>query len=271
MDLGAVADELYGLPPPEFVAARDARAAEARRSGDRDLADAIKKLKRPTVTAWAVNLLVRRRRSEVGELRQLGGALRQAQTRLAGDELRRLSHQRQQLVATLAAEATREAAQAGHPVGDAAVAEVQASLEAAVVDEEAARAVLSGRLTRGLEHAGTGFDVGAASRPGSRPPRTRPKLGDTKAGRPAGPGALRAQERASTARRRLEEVRRGRERAERARRDAQHRVEKLEDDLERRRRELGAAKERLRQARDEERAAEREEEKAKAALRRAGA
>ena len=56
MDLKPVADELYGLPPKDFTAARNAAAKQA---GDKDLAKAIQELRKPTVGAWAVNKLVR--------------------------------------------------------------------------------------------------------------------------------------------------------------------------------------------------------------------
>ena len=52
-----VADELYALTPAEFTAARDERARQVRAAGQRDEAAAIKKLARPTASAWLVNQL----------------------------------------------------------------------------------------------------------------------------------------------------------------------------------------------------------------------
>ena len=57
-ELLEIADGLYGLPQDEFTPARDARAKELK--ADKDLAAAVKKLKKPSVAAWAVNLFVRR-------------------------------------------------------------------------------------------------------------------------------------------------------------------------------------------------------------------
>ncbi len=48
-NLSDVADELYGLPPDEFIA-WDARRKAARTDGDRELAQAIGKLRTPTAT-----------------------------------------------------------------------------------------------------------------------------------------------------------------------------------------------------------------------------
>ena len=47
------AEELYGLPPGEFTSARDKRAKELRGDGERDAANAVKALRKPTVAAWA--------------------------------------------------------------------------------------------------------------------------------------------------------------------------------------------------------------------------
>ncbi|WP_149038293.1 hypothetical protein [Kitasatospora sp. MBT63] len=69
-----VEDELYALPVSEFTAARDGAAARARRDGDRELAARLRKLRRPTASAHAVNLLARNHRSELADLLDLGQA-----------------------------------------------------------------------------------------------------------------------------------------------------------------------------------------------------
>ncbi len=97
-DLAQVADELYALAPAEFRSARDERADQARAAGDRGLADAIKKLRRPTVSAWLVNQLARQAADQIEELLELGEQLRQAQQSMAADQLRQLSAQRRRKV-----------------------------------------------------------------------------------------------------------------------------------------------------------------------------
>src|SRR4029453_8730605 len=52
-------DELFGLPPEEFVAARDDLARRLKREGDAKAAARIKALRRPPLSAWAVNRLAR--------------------------------------------------------------------------------------------------------------------------------------------------------------------------------------------------------------------
>ena len=54
----AAADRLYGLTLAEFTPARDALVKEHR--GDKELAARLKALKKPSLAAWVVNLLVRR-------------------------------------------------------------------------------------------------------------------------------------------------------------------------------------------------------------------
>ena len=155
MELVEVADRLYALTPAEFTQARNAEAAAAR-GADSDLAAGIKSLRKPSTSAWLVNLLARQRLSDLDELLALGAELRAAQQALDGDALRRLSRERHASIHTLAVHAGRLAADAGHRVADATNREVVGTLDAAVVDPRAAAAVRSGRLIRAL--AAAGFD-----------------------------------------------------------------------------------------------------------------
>jgi hypothetical protein len=156
VDLDTVARELYTLAPSEFTASRDLRAGEARREGDRAAAAAIKEMKRPSPPAWALNLLAHERPEDLARLAGLGEQLRAAQSELRGDELRLLGRQRQGVVAGLAGEARSLAAARGHPISEAAGRQVEETLNAALADPEAARAVASGRLVRPLEYSGMG-------------------------------------------------------------------------------------------------------------------
>ena len=109
VDLDEVADELYAVPPEEFIALRTARQDEAKADGDKALAKEIGALPKPSAAAWACNLLVREHREEIEGLVELGDLLREAQENLAGDQLRALDVQRRQLLTAL----TRQAAGAG--------------------------------------------------------------------------------------------------------------------------------------------------------------
>lgn len=156
LDLDRAAGELYGLPPAEFTAARDLRVAQARAAGDRGLAAELRQLRRPTLSAWAVNLLARHATESLGGLVELAGELRTAQVTLQGEALRTLMRRRQQVLAALVQDARKLADDYGHPLGDEAVLQVERTLTAALSDPGAARQVCSGRLVSSLEYAGFG-------------------------------------------------------------------------------------------------------------------
>ncbi len=157
MELSTVAAELYALLPADFVAARGARAKEAKASGDAGLATLISRLPKPSAAAWAVNMLARSGATELGELLGLGTALRAAQTELDPARLRELGQQRPHLLAAAVGKADEIAAGLGVRLSDAAASDVTGTLRAALGDTGAAAAVRSGLLVRAL--SGDGVDA----------------------------------------------------------------------------------------------------------------
>lgn len=153
MALDDVADELYALAPEDFTAARDEAARQARSDGNRDLAAEIKALRRPSVSAYAVNALAATHPDDLAQLADLGRQLRDAMTGKGGGDLRALTEQRRQAVATLVGLARRAADRDLTPAQDG---EVAATLEAATADPQLAAAVRSGRLVKPLRYAGFG-------------------------------------------------------------------------------------------------------------------
>ncbi|CAL9280232.1 hypothetical protein [Streptomyces sp. SudanB52_2052] len=201
MDLDAVADELYALRPEDFTAARASAVAAARTAGDRELAERIGALRKPSLAAWASNLLVRSRPGEVEPLLRLGEGLRRAHQDLDGTQLRELSRRQHALIRALSAQARQLAKEAGHPIGESVQREVETTLHAVLADPDAARAWASGRLTKPLS-ATVGFPAAAE---GARPQRPTPPEA------PARPDRKADEQR----RRRLAEARRDAEEAER--------------------------------------------------------
>ncbi|MGW5286194.1 hypothetical protein [Rhodococcus sp. GA1] len=155
-DIDSVADALYGLDPGDFVAARSEFAAQAREAGDRELTAAIGRLRKPTVAAWMVNLLARERADELAALLDIGSALRTAQRRLSGSEMRKLSEQRRRVVAALERDAGRLAADRGRTVSESALREVGRTLNAALSDPGIGEQVRQGRLDAIVESDGFG-------------------------------------------------------------------------------------------------------------------
>lgn len=202
--LDEVADRLYGLPPGEFVPARDEAVARARADGDRELARAIGRLRRPTRAAWLANLLARHRAEQVAGLAGLAAGLADAQRSLDGAALRELSSRRHRLVAAMARDAGRLAREAGEPAGEPVLRELQGILEAALARPEVAAEVRAGRLTRAVSYSGFGpeSDTGAGVAPPRPAPAGRDGVGAGRDGAAAERDRAAERERAAAAQRR---------------------------------------------------------------------
>ena len=154
--LDAAVDELYGPGGEAFLPRRAQLAAGAKAGGDPALATAITALRKPTVAAWAVNLLARERPDELDDLADLADRLRRAQQHLDGAALIDLGRERTRLVDSLVAATSTVVAATGSRFTPAMARDVATTLVAALASPEATAAVTSGRLTRALEYAGFG-------------------------------------------------------------------------------------------------------------------
>ena len=154
-ELDEIVRELYVLPPADFVTARNELVRQARSAGSRDVAERLQQLRRPTRSAWLVNLLASDS-AAMQRLSALGRELRDAQTGLVRTELRNLAEQRRQLIADLMDRARAHAADAGLRLTPTVLSEVEATLQAALVDLAGALTVRNGRLVRPLSHSGFG-------------------------------------------------------------------------------------------------------------------
>ena len=139
---------LYGLPPGEFIAARDRLAGELKEAGRADEAAEVKKLRRPSIVAWAVNAASRERPDDVGALREAGRELRRAQRKAlaggGGEDLRRATDDRRALIQTLADAGVAAIGARGGAHRDA----IAETLDAASVDEELGERLQAGILDR---------------------------------------------------------------------------------------------------------------------------
>ena len=230
-ELDEIAAELYALPPAEFTAARNARAA----ASDPALAKRIKALRKPSVAAWAVNLLARG--GQLADAVELSAALREAQDDLDAAELSRLGAQRRQLVAALAKQAVGLAGDAGVTLSAAARDEAEKTINAAVMDAAAAAAVLTARLVTTLEAGdidpATLADAVGGSLPGAVEPERRDDLAERRARRAAEKAAREAERLANEAERELARV-------EARRAKAQERVDHVRERIDDLRRDLAA-------------------------------
>ncbi|MFC4586338.1 hypothetical protein [Sphaerisporangium corydalis] len=250
MELSVVADELYEGAPEDFVDRRKQAAAEAKKAGDAALAKRVGELRRPTVSAWAVNRLARAETGELARLLDLGAELRSAWA--AGGHVGELDQRRGELVAGLVRMAVTLASEAGRPLREPAVREVEDTLHAATMDPAVADEVRAGWLSQPRSYAGF-VPVGEPAPPGAGsagPAVKRPAkaAGERRAGTKRDPQAE------EDARRRAEEERRRRltEQADAAAaeaREAEQALAEWDEEVERAgraRAELTAEEERLR-------------------------
>lgn len=149
-DVEAVLDELYATPPSDFVARRDELAAAAKAAGHADDARRIHAARRPTLAAWAANLLLRSRPQESRQFLQLGQALREAYRTLDTAGINELSEQRRHIVAALSLQAAQLAREAGHRLSAPVQQDVESTLRAVLADPDAADRWAGGRLEGAL-------------------------------------------------------------------------------------------------------------------------
>src|SRR3954462_13818580 len=82
-DSEADLDRLYQLPLTEFTAARDELVKRLRAEGERERAQEIKPLRKPTAAVWLVNQLARERPLDVQRLLKAGESLTKSQANAA--------------------------------------------------------------------------------------------------------------------------------------------------------------------------------------------
>jgi hypothetical protein len=144
-------DGLFALPPEEFVAARDALARELRTEGDPGGAAEVKALRRPTLSAWAINQVARRHPGDVEELLSAGRELREAQRRAMTQKgrtgVQELGARRRAVVDRLTQRAGDLLEGAGRGSG-AHLDEIASTFLAASVEPAVAELVQAGRLDR---------------------------------------------------------------------------------------------------------------------------
>jgi hypothetical protein len=210
------ADRLYELPLEEFTAARNELA---KRLGDAS----IKQLRKPTVPAWAVNQLARRREVDVRRLLRAGEQLEQAQKDAVegGDQqaFERARQAERDALRRLRSQAADVLRAGGHPANDATLERVAKTLHAGSTTEEGRALLREGHLSEELEPQGFGALAGV--KPALRAKRKAHDKSRTRKAREEADAAKREAEAAASAvrdaERDLDRLRRNAERsAERA-------------------------------------------------------
>jgi hypothetical protein len=217
-DLDQARDRLYGLPRDEFTSERNKLADRLRKEGKKQDAEQVKSLKKPTLTAWAVNLLARKERMKIRALTEAAEQVRKAQAKLlqgaSPGPLQEADRRLSKVTADLRDAAGALLAQAGHPASEALLDRVRQTLRAAVLND--LERLKRGTLVEELNPAGFGGLVG-----GVKTPRRSPK-----------PDAERRKRELNAARARLTEQREAVASASAALRDAEKRLQREEAKLE---------------------------------------
>ncbi|MDQ0924880.1 hypothetical protein QF038_003388 [Pseudarthrobacter sp. W1I19] len=175
--LAEIANELYAKPLEDFIGARAAAAKEAAGS-DKELGAAVRGLPKPSVAAWAVNMLALHQPDVLAGLTDLGSRMREAQASLDATALRELGRERRTMLAAAVDTARAVAQKQGRSISDAMATDVEETLRALTADAGAAAAVQSGRLLKTLSADGVNaVDLdGLVAVPAALPaaPRTAP-------------------------------------------------------------------------------------------------
>lgn len=253
-DVEAILDELYTTPPSDFVTRRETAAAAARTAGQVDDARRIHAARRPTLSAWAANLLLRSQPEESRQFLELGQALRAAYQAMDAGGLKDLSAQRRRVVSALSQQAAELAGEAGYRLSQSVRQDLEETLRAVLADPDAADQWAGGRLVNALTPP-------SDFRPGTAPPTGRTRTRS----RPAPPTEARASK-DGLAQRRQEQLDRAQEAAEAAqerlreeharRADAEAELRRARERTEQAHQRMSAAEEQMRQAREEVQKAE---------------
>ena len=148
-----VVDEVYAAAPAEFITSRKAWVTRLRKAGLREVATEVAALRKPSVSAAAMNAVVRADDPVVAALVDLGARMRHAQSAMDMAGLSALRGERDEVLAAWVAAAR---AHAPTPLAGAAEAEVRDTAIAALADAAATEVVTSGSLTRALSYSGFG-------------------------------------------------------------------------------------------------------------------
>jgi hypothetical protein len=156
IDVDELTAQLYSSTPEQFVKVRGEGVKQLKAAGQQEAAADFAKLTKPSVPAWAVNLLATQRSDLIDEVVRHGEELRDAHTGGGGAKQIRSAQQARQDAIRRATDVAVELT--GRKVGEAHRSEIVATLEAVSSDPNVASEVRGAQLVRSLE-APTGFGM----------------------------------------------------------------------------------------------------------------
>ena len=259
-------DQLYGVPPGEFTAARNAKAAALKAAGRTEDAQTVRRLAKPSPFLWAVNQLARQdpeRLTRFIDVVRQGRRSQLHDPRTAAEDMKTIRSALQ----VLTSRATEILTSAGYRVSPSSSARISNTVLGAATDDDRVDDLRHGRLDAELE--APGFEVLAGAAParhlqlvrGGKSSEPRRASGESAADRRR--EQTEAKREHAEAQRAQAEAERAREAAERERRAAELAAARREADerkaaVERAAGEVRELERRLADARRTLRAAERE-------------
>ncbi len=175
LDLEAELDRLYGVDFDEFVQQRTRLVRALREEGRRAEAGGVQELRKPSLPAWTVNQLARRRRKDVDLLLDASHRLATAQRALlvGGDQRAFETARRRERTAVARLRDAAETILAGRAT-PAMLERVTATLRAAAGSDETRPLLARGRLTSDVAPGGFELLAGAPA-VAATPEKSRPR------------------------------------------------------------------------------------------------
>ena len=182
MDERGALEELFTATLDAFVGTRARLAAALIAAGQKAQGQALKKVRRPSPSAWATNQVVRRARAEVDAFLEASARLRASQGAIVAGRGERAAYQAdaedlRRATAALTAAARRILEDLGRADDRPIIERVVANARAAALTEAGRAALLAGALVADLDGEVDAFggllDVGARRAAGRRRPHRR--------------------------------------------------------------------------------------------------
>src|SRR5262249_34344185 len=168
IDLAAGIDQLYAAELSDFVAERKSLAKALKAEGRKAEAAQVEELRKPSLPAWTVNQLVRRKRKDVDALLTAGEQLEEAQRALlAGSGRAAFADARRGERAAWKKRGDAGVWVPGRRATDTPLERVVSTLGAAAVTAAGRAQLADGRLIGDVEP--TGFEAFASSVPAAPP------------------------------------------------------------------------------------------------------
>ena len=149
-------DELFAAPLDEFVAVRNRIASELRKAGDKDAADEVKAIRKPSPVVWALNGLAREDKAAVKSLVGAADRMRKVQSGRSRTSYADAQKALNEATRKLAKRGAELLGEGGKTPSDAMVQRLDRALTAAAASPETSELLRAGRLLEEPEPVGFG-------------------------------------------------------------------------------------------------------------------